>query len=35
MNEITFVHNGKTINLTEEDVYHLWEIVVELIGEEV
>ena len=35
MKEITIVSNGESINLTEDDVLRLWELVVELIGEEI
>ncbi len=34
MKEIVIKHNGESIKLTEEDVLHLWEVVVDLIGEE-
>ena len=35
MKEITIKHNGESINLTEDDVLRLWELVVDLIGEEI
>ena len=35
MKEIVIKHNGKSIQLTEEDIIHLWEVVVDLIGEEI
>jgi len=35
MKEISIKHNGEIINLNEEDVLRLWELVVDLIGEEV
>ena len=36
MKEITIkTHDGKSINLTEDDVLTLWEIVMDLVGEEV
>ena len=35
MKEIVIKRNGKSIKLTEEDIIHLWEVVVDLIGEEI
>jgi len=35
MKEISIKHNGEIINLNEEDILHLWELVVDLIGEEI
>lgn len=35
MKEITIKHNGESIKLSEDDVLRLWELVVDLIGEEI
>ena len=35
MKEIVIKRNGESIRLTEEDIIHLWEVVVDLIGEEI
>ena len=35
MKEIVIKRNGESIRLTEEDIIHHWEVVVDLIGEEI
>ena len=35
MKDIVIKHNGESIRLTEEDILHLWKVVVDLIGEEI